>query len=170
MSSEQNGESFTTLLLQNQKRIYGLILSLVPNSSEADDIMQDACTVMWKKFEDFEPGTNFPAWALKIARFQVMTYFNKKRRAKAHLSDESIDLLVDEFTEMQIDKASRMEHLNECLKGLSDGNRELIFMRYKESLSVESIAEKIGKSIHALYKALNRSHAQLQRCIRQKGT
>ena len=73
------GGRFTALLLQNQKRIYGLILSLVPNGPDADDIMQEACSVMWKKFETFEEGTNFAAWALRIAAL-VLAMGRQKRR------------------------------------------------------------------------------------------
>jgi DNA-directed RNA polymerase specialized sigma24 family protein len=43
--SLESGEQFTRLLLQNQKRIWGLILSLVPNGTEADDILQETCAV-----------------------------------------------------------------------------------------------------------------------------
>ena len=40
-----DGESFTRLLLQNQRRIAGLIHSLVPRGADADDVMQEACAV-----------------------------------------------------------------------------------------------------------------------------
>ena len=168
--NKANGSEFTTLLLQNQKRIYGLILSLVPNGSDADDVMQDACAVMWRKFGEFEQGTNFAAWALRIARFQVMTYYNKSRRNKARLSDESIELIADKLAEVSIDKSARSEGLKECLKKLSDGNRAMIQLRYQKNLSVEQISSKMDRTVDALYKALNRSYSQLQRCMRQEGS
>jgi RNA polymerase sigma-70 factor (ECF subfamily) len=160
------GSDFTRLLLQNQKRIYGLILSLVPNGPDADDIMQDACAVMWQKFDTFEPGTNFPAWALRIARYQVMTYYNRSRRARARLSDESLDAIADTLAEARIDKAERVEVLNLCLSKLSDGNREMIRQRYTQDKTVDAISEDTGRSIHAVYKALNRTHEALLRCMR----
>jgi RNA polymerase sigma-70 factor (ECF subfamily) len=160
------GAEFTRLLLQNQKRIYGLIMSLVPNGPDADDIMQDACAVMWQKFDEFEPGTNFPAWALRIARYQVMTYYNRTRRAKARLSDESLDRIVDHLAEARIDKTERVEALNHCLAKLSPNNREMIQLRYKQDKTVEDISADTGRSVHAIYKALNRTHVQLMRCVK----
>ena len=41
-----NGEVFTRLLLQNQRRIAGLIFSLVPRGTDADDVMQETCVVL----------------------------------------------------------------------------------------------------------------------------
>ena len=72
-----DGEAFTRLLLQNQKRIAGLIYSLVPQGADADDVMQETCAVLWRKFGEFGLGTDFGAWALRIARFQVMSYYRR---------------------------------------------------------------------------------------------
>lgn len=57
--ASQDEEEFTRLLVQNQKRIMGLILALVPNGPDADDILQETCAVLWRRFVEFEPGTNF---------------------------------------------------------------------------------------------------------------
>ena len=56
-----DGEIFTRLFLRNQKRIAGLIFSLVPQGAEADDVMQETCAVMWRKFGEFAPGSDFGA-------------------------------------------------------------------------------------------------------------
>ncbi len=68
-----DGEVFTRLLLQNPERVAGLIFSLVPRGTAAADVLPETCAVMWRKFGEFSPGTNFGAWALRIARFQVMS-------------------------------------------------------------------------------------------------
>ena len=52
-------EQFVSLLMTYQKRIYGFILTLVPNRSYAEEIMQETVMVMCRKFNDFEKGSNF---------------------------------------------------------------------------------------------------------------
>ena len=71
------GERFMRHLMGNEHRIYGFILSLVHNWSDADDLLQDVTAIMWRKFDLYEPGTNFCAWALKIARFEVLNFRKK---------------------------------------------------------------------------------------------
>ena len=66
------------LYVVNERRIYGFIFALIHDWSAAEDILQDTAQVMWSKFDTFDPGTNFVAWALCIARYQVMDY--RKRR------------------------------------------------------------------------------------------
>src|SRR5579872_6953512 len=95
MSLPDRGEQFVRLFLQNQKRIHGLILALVPRSPDADDILQEASAVLWQKFGEFKLGTNFAAWALRIARYQVLAYYTSQKRQRARLSDESLDAVVE---------------------------------------------------------------------------
>ena len=89
-----DGEAFTRLLLQNQRRIAGLIFSLVPRGADADDVMQETCAVLWRKFGEFQTGTDFGAWALRIARFQVMSYYAHQKRMQARLSDETTNRYI----------------------------------------------------------------------------
>lgn len=55
-------DRFLRLLLKSQSSIYAFILVLVHDQNDADDIMQETVTLMWRKFSTFEPGTNFTAW------------------------------------------------------------------------------------------------------------
>ena len=56
------GNAKLGIWVQNQRRIYGLILALVPNGPDADDIPQETCAVLWQKFDEFDPGTNWADW------------------------------------------------------------------------------------------------------------
>ena len=74
-------EQFMRLFLQSERRILGFILSLVPNLSDAEDLMQETCSIMWSKIDQFEPGTDFTAWGISIARYRVLTYRRKTQSA-----------------------------------------------------------------------------------------
>ena len=41
------------------------------DAGDAEDILQACRLTLWKQFETFEPGTNFLAWARKIALNQT---------------------------------------------------------------------------------------------------
>jgi RNA polymerase sigma-70 factor (ECF subfamily) len=164
--SNNDAEEFTRLLLQNHRRIMGLILALVPNGQDADDILQESSAVMWRRFGDFEPGTNFAAWALRIARFQVMSYYDREKRARARLSDESVDSLTDQLARPDWDSPARIEALRHCVGRLREREIELIRRRYYSEQNVPEIARETGATIHAVYKSLNRLHLALLRCIR----
>ena len=74
------GEKFTRLLVGIQPLLYGFILSLTHDRVAADDLMQETSAVMWRKFDQFQQGTNFGAWAMKIARFCVLEWRRQEAR------------------------------------------------------------------------------------------
>ena len=45
-----------------------------------EDVFQAANLVLWRKFDQFEPGTNFFAWACQIIRYEVLKYREKYAR------------------------------------------------------------------------------------------
>ena len=156
------------LFLENQRRITGLILALVPHGPDADDILQETCAVLWQKFDEFDPGSNFAAWSLRIARFQVMAYYTTKRRTKARLSDETLDMVVERLASRPEREDARSAALDGCLDDLPEPDRRLIELRYRGGASVEEVARRSGKTVLAVYKALYRAHDRLLQCMRGK--
>ena len=161
------GEEFTRLLLKNQKRLQGLILSLVPSGSDADDVLQETCAVMWRKFSEFESGSDFAAWGLRIARFQVMRYYNRRKSERARLSDETTHAVVERLAapDQSWKVSLRSEALKRCLGHLTPEQLETLQLRYDDQLGVNEIASELSKSVHAIYKRLNRIHRQLYQCV-----
>src|SRR5438128_7357153 len=131
MSDSDRGAQFVRLFLQHQRRIHALILALVPHGPDADDILQETSTVLWEKFDEFNPGTNFSAWALRIARYQVMAYYSTKRRTRARLSDETIDLVIEKMAARPARDDARSAALEGCLQGLDRDDRALLEQRYR---------------------------------------
>jgi RNA polymerase sigma-70 factor (ECF subfamily) len=159
---------FLRLFLQHQRRIYGLILALVPNGPDADDILQETSAVLWQKFDEFDPGSNFAAWALRIARYQVMAYYTTKRRQRARLSDETLDAVVERLASRTEREDARSIALDGCLADLPEEDRRLIELRYRGGASVLDVARSSGRTVEAAYKALHRAHERLLQCMRGK--
>ena len=166
--SKEAGEEFTRLLMQNQKRLWGLILALIPSGPEAEDVMQETCVVLWRKFGEFQPGTDFGAWGLRVARYQVMSHYNRRRRAQARLSDETIEAIAERLAEPRWEDTARGVALRECLGRLRPHEADLIQRRYHAEQRIEQIAAALECSVHAVYKALARLQSRLLQCLRHR--
>jgi RNA polymerase sigma-70 factor (ECF subfamily) len=167
-SEPADGAEFTRLLLLNQRRIAGLIFALVPRGADADDVMQETCAVMWRKFGEFRAGTDFGAWALRIARFQVMGFYNRRRRAQARLSDETIEALAETMSEPRWESSARAEALRACVGQLKERDFELVRRRYTAGETVAEIAASLGGTADTIYKAISRLHLRLLTCVNSK--
>ena len=86
-NNPQMTQKFLGYYVQNQKRIYGYILSVVSNWSDVEDILQDTTSLMWKKFDEFTEGTSFSGWGIQIAKYKVLE-FRRKNRKEVDLGTE----------------------------------------------------------------------------------
>ncbi|MEM7231415.1 MAG: sigma-70 family RNA polymerase sigma factor [Planctomycetota bacterium] len=158
-------EEFLRLFLQHERRIFSFILGLVPNWNDAEDMLQDTATTLWEKYDDFETGTNFHAWALTVARYKVLEYRKKKRRDLI-FEDGLFETISDSLATQAEKSELRFDALRQCLSNLDAKDRELIRLRYRPDATTRSVAEGVGRTTNAVYKTLNRVHRQLLLCVR----
>ncbi len=160
-------EEFVALLAQHDRSLTLYVISLCPNVNEADDILQDVKMVLWQKFDHFEAGTSFIAWARKIAFFKVLSYRKKKSKAP-YLADESILMEIsDDAENRQQIWHNRGLALDNCVGKMKEEQREILQMRYKEQMGIEAISEKLGRTQQAVYRQLSRLRQQLLECVRK---
>lgn len=166
---EKSQEQFSLLLLKNQRRLYGFIFTLVQDHSATDDILQEAASLLWNKFDTFEQGTDFGAWAMKVARFKVLEWRRKQQRLPLPIEEELLLELVGKAeTAQQTDGLGRMEALEHCLAKLNDTDGALINQRYSTNKPVSAIAQQFGRPRDTIYKKLARIHRDLQACIEKQ--
>jgi RNA polymerase sigma-70 factor len=108
-------ERFMRLFLESERRVFGFILSLVPHWADAEDVLQETVAVMWRKFEEFEPNTDFLAWAVTVARFQVLCHRKKQQRSRVRFSDQTLEALADRLIAFNETSDRRLDALWHCL-------------------------------------------------------
>jgi RNA polymerase sigma-70 factor (ECF subfamily) len=164
--SELDREEFARVFSRNARRIYGFIMTLVFNHHDAEEVFQNTNVVLWNKFADFQPGSNFFAWASKIAYYEVLSLMKQKRRSRT-FSDEALELLATEAVALSDQSTERYEALEECLARLDPPDRELLQERYYYQRPPKQIAASQSKSVHAVYRALSRIHNLLLNCVQR---
>src|SRR6476620_2397444 len=102
MTADKPGATsdFVELMTQHQGRLYGYILSLSGDPDAANDVLQEANVVLWKQWSQFRPGSNFTAWAFRIAHFQFMAFRQKQLRDKVLFSDDLLSMLASEVKDI----------------------------------------------------------------------
>ena len=169
MDQDKRTLEFLKLFVRHQQEIYAYILTLVPHVHDADDLFQDGMVVMWQKFDQFEPGTNFAAWGVQIMRFQILDYRRNMARNKQILMEDSLfETLINHLPTIQDEAAARIEALRKCLTLLDDRAKRIIKMRYERNIPVEKIALYLKLSRRHVYHVLGQINNMLLRCMRRK--
>lgn len=149
-----------------QRRLFAFIYSLVLRAQDAEDVLQETNVVLWQKAAEFQPGTDFHAWAFRIAQFQVLAFRKRRRRHPEGFDDALLESLAEEARARTDDR--RHEALRGCLSGLSSDQRLLLALRYEPGGSVNDMARRSKRSPKAMSEALRRIRQALLDCIRGK--
>jgi RNA polymerase sigma-70 factor (ECF subfamily) len=168
MSLDDSKLLFVRLLTQHERRVYGYILRMVPVWSDADEVLQETNVRLWEEFDRFEPGTDFAAWAVRVAHYQVLTWRKRRSRSRLVFSDEAIQAIADESASQTSDADSRQTALADCLKTLSARKRDLILRCYAEGSTIRGVAGQVGRSAESVYKAVQRIRLALHQCVAQR--
>lgn len=159
------GQEFIHLYVGNERCIYAYIYTLLHDWAATEDTLQEAAKVMWTKFHEFEPGTDFLAWALCIAHYQVLKYRKSRPTQKMVFNSQLIEDLARYAETYAHEDSPEQEALRRCLTKLTERDRQLLELRYEINASVRTVAKHVGRGVNAVYKALNRIHNQLYHCI-----
>jgi RNA polymerase sigma-70 factor, ECF subfamily len=161
-------ERFMQLFLPAQQGLYGYLRTLVPNSSDAEDVLQAAAAVMWQKFDEFQPGTRFEHWAYHISRLQALRHLKEQKRSKLVLSDDVLSLLADRAVPISDSTSEVTDALEVCVEQLSERDRELLRMRFEPGATNRSVARATGCSEMNVSRTLNRTYGDLLECIQRR--
>ncbi len=172
MTSDQPDTSrqgeFADLLAEHQARLCGFCYALCLNLDDAEELLQQTCTIMWQKFDRFQSGTNFVAWGCQIARYEALKQ-NERRRRQGKLLDRFVQERLAEVASAESDQTSqaRFESLARCLAKLSEQDRAMVTACYGENVPVREFAEQIRRSPQSVHNSLKRIRIGLLQCVQR---
>ena len=162
------GGEFVQLFTKHQRRLYLYILAQVPSPVDAEEILQEANIVVWRKFDRFELGTNFFAWSCRIANYEVLKYRDRRRRDRLRFSNEFVELVSREIADNAEIVLEKRNALLGCLSKLRPQDRELIRQRYASGENGNSLAELLGRPVNSVYQSLGRIRKTLLECMKRR--
>lgn len=164
--SSARTEEYLLLLNEHENSIAAYVHTLVNDHADAEDILQACRLTLWKKFDQFETGTNFVAWARKIALHQVLNYRRSAKRKPSYATDPAlIESIAAEIDRQSTQLDERSEALKACLHKLPEAHRQTVLLRYFEGFEIEEIARETDRSEGAVYRLLSRIRSVLGKCV-----
>ncbi len=159
---------YLQLVTRHQPAIYGYIRSLAPGS-DIEDILQETNLVLWEKAASFQPGTNFKAFAFRIAHFKTLEALrSEKRRHWLVFDSDLMASIADRQAGEDHLAEGQQAALRQCLLALSDEEQGLIRSRYSQRKTVREIARETGRTEGALQQLYFRLRNALRTCIESR--
>ena len=145
--------------------LYSYLLSLLQNPHDAEEVLQETAKLLWEKFDRYHPGTEFRAWACRVAHFKALKHRERSRRHPVSYSDLLFGTLDEEAVLMADTLDARAAALSGCLEKLPEADRRVIGCRYAAEGSVEQVAQMLACSTRSAYRTLTRIHDLLFECV-----
>ena len=124
--------------------------------------------IIWRKCRQFELGTNFFAWASRIASYEILKYRERRRKDKLLFSDKFLEAVSREIVESETQLEERRKALELCLRKLRPEDRELIRQRYASGRNGKAVAQMLGRPANSVYQSLGRIRRVLLQCIKRR--
>ena len=159
MSLEQD-RRITDAVKQEQSRLRNFIRRRVPDSRDAEDILQDVFSELVEANRLLMPIDHLTGWLFRVARNRITDLFRKKKpeslsEAVGSEDDESLtleDLLPspDAGPEALYARGVLLEELEDALDELPDEQREVFVGHEIEGRSFKEMAAESGVSVNTL--------------------
>ena len=78
-------QRFLSLFLRSEQEVFRCVAALVPNVTDAEDIVQQAAMALWEKFDTYDPARPFTPWACRFALNKARQWIEQRQRWKALL-------------------------------------------------------------------------------------
>ena len=167
-SEDARYESFVREFAHYEPDIRRFIRSLLPTWTDTDDVLQQTAVVIWRKYGQYDPDTNFMKWACVIARFEALAYRRKMARDRLVFREDVLELMADEGIEELDARQHEHDALESCLAAMPEKQRQFLTLAYTPGVKVKELAEEAGSTAAAFYMRLRRLRRQLLQCVELK--
>jgi RNA polymerase sigma-70 factor (ECF subfamily) len=168
MNEQERHALFSELVARHRSELYGYIFAVVRSWEDADDLFQAVCLVLWSKFESFQPGTSFFAWARQTARNKI-SHFLRHKQEPDFVDDELLEVLTTVAIGAKEDWAeSYLTALRRCRAKLATADEELLELHYGEGCGTRQIADRLQRLQSNVCHSLARIRRWLFACIQME--
>lgn len=170
--SPEDREEFGDLLDECLPDLYRMAHWLSRDPGTAEDLVQEASYRAFRRFDQFEKGTRFKAWILRILHNYYLDLHRKRQRharptdfGELDPEDPSID---DPRVPLGVQELDRfVDHVDEAIAGAIDDlppSYRTVFLFFAlGDLSYDEIARSLDIPIGTVMSRLYRARQQLQR-------
>ena len=175
--------AFATLYHLTSARLFGVILRINPDRSQAEDVLQEIYVNVWRSAGGFDAARAQPwTWLTSIARNGAI---DSLRRAKTRVqtvsshvgsteegdeADLADQVASDDAGPLQLlQQAAQKRDVEHCVGRRSAEQQQCIALAYYQGLSHSEVAEHLAQPLGTVKSWLRRALQALKDCLARAG-
>jgi RNA polymerase sigma-70 factor (ECF subfamily) len=161
-------DAFEALYRATSGRLFGICLRVLAERAEAEDVLQDVFTTVWRKAAQFDATrAGATPWLAMIARNKAIDRLRslptRQTRAALELAQDIEDPTASPPREAQA--AADREQLENCLELLEPRRRSLIRAAFFDGSTYEELARRAQAPLGSVKSWIRRGLLQLRQCL-----
>ncbi len=158
-------DAFRRVLDFHGGHLYRTALLITRDASKAEEAVQEALIVAWKKIRNFKAGTNLRAWLNRLL-INCISRLNRRKQLPTE-PEESALPLADTGTspEQSALNAETAAMLQSALRTLSVEHRTVLVLKYFNDMTVPEISDSTGWKKGTVMSRLHRATAALRDAV-----
>jgi len=151
-----------------QPTVAAFVNAAIPDFHDAQDVLQRTAVALVQKCDDFDPDLPFIAWAVGIAKIEVLRFRREVYRDRLQLDEAALNAVAGAAARISTDAVEMSQTLEKCFEKLTGKPRETFKLYYFDALKKSQIAEMLGVSSNSVFVALHRARTALRRCMERQ--
>lgn len=160
--------AFESLYRATSAKLFGVCLRILPKRDEAEDVLQETYTTVWRKAASYDSAVASPiTWLVSIARNKAID------RARAGAGDRALDPIdaANDIVDARADATARSEldserrRLDHCMDELEPDRRALVRVAFFEGITYDELSRRESMPLGTVKSWIRRSLQKLKACL-----
>lgn len=148
---EGDEDAFCELYATYKKRLIYFAMRFLKSREYAEDVFQDAFTVVWQSRRFINPDASFSSYLYTIMRNRILNQLRNsanEEKLKESILSQALDYTEDTKREVMLNDLKSL--ISHALQQLTPRQREIFEMSREAQLSHKEIADKLGISVNTV--------------------
>ena len=165
----ESRREFEAQVRRHMDVLYYAALDLSGNSSDAEDLVQEAALKGLRRFDSFQAGTDFKAWMMRIVANTYIDLYRRRRREKPAAAEDAVQAMAESEKSLRGNDLEFLlpDDVERALATLPDEQRAAIVLVDVNGLTSQEAAEALGWPLGTVNSRVYRGRAELRAILRQ---
>ncbi|KXT54156.1 RNA polymerase sigma-70 factor [Bacteroides intestinalis] len=155
---EGDEDAFCELYATYKNRLIYFAMRFLKSREYAEDVFQDAFTVVWQSRRFINPDASFSSYLYTIMRNRILNQLRNaanEEKLKESILSQALDYTEDTKREVMLNDLKFL--ISHALQQLTPRQREIFEMSREAQLSHKEIADKLGISVNTVQEHISTS-------------
>jgi len=158
--------AFHLLVERHGRRLYRLAVSLIGNTADAEDVVQETFVGAFKALAKFEARSSVKTWLTGILLLQAAKWRRDRLGKQAGALEFAGDVAQAGDAQAQVDRGVDIQA---ALQRLGEEHRQVLLLREMQQMSYEEIAEALDVPRGTVESRLHRARAEMREKLKAYG-